>query len=84
MREYGMPPARRRGELNPNAKLSNYDARRMRELRAEKHYSHRDLQRIFGSISLGAVSCLLRGLSYKDAGGPIETEYRYVKSKLGS
>lgn len=73
MREYGVPPAQRRGELNPNAKLTNNDARRMRVLRAQENVSRADLQRIFGNVSKATVAHVLRGLTYKDAGGPVET-----------
>jgi len=81
MRRYGVPPGQRRGELNPNAKLSNNDARRMRELRANEKVSQADLMRIFGGVSQATVSQVLRGLTYKDAGGPVETVPVVVRSR---
>lgn len=81
MREYGMPPAGRRGELNPNAKLSNHDARRMRELRAREKASVADLMRLFGNVSKTTVSHVLRGLTYKDAGGPVEEKLLHIRSR---
>lgn len=81
MREYGMPPARRKGELNPNAKLTNDEARRMRELRAWQGLSQADLMRIFPGVSQTTVSHVLRGLIYRDAGGPVETVPLVLRSR---
>ena len=65
------PEARDRvGELNPNAKLSDAQARRLREQRA-KGWSVTDLASSFGISETGCLY-IIRGVTYKAAGGPIE------------
>ncbi len=57
--------------------LANWEARMMREYRAGG-WTQAELAFFFG-ISQGRVSKVLRGQSYKDAGGPIETSRRYER-----
>lgn len=61
----------RSGELNANAKYSNADIEMMRRYR-RGGWSHKDLGLLFGCTQ-GTSSLIVRGLAYRDAGGPIET-----------
>jgi hypothetical protein len=70
----------RTGEANPLAKLTNEQARNMRELRAN-YWSIADLAVLYG-ISESSTLFLIRGRTYKDAGGPIEPAG--VKLPLGT
>jgi hypothetical protein len=70
METRGYPVEQRKGEINPNAKLTNEEARRMRERRKNEKLSYSDLARIF-MVSQVTVSFVIRGLSYRDAGGPL-------------
>jgi hypothetical protein len=63
----------RPGDANPNSKLTNAQAKLLREYRADEKvgWSHRDLGKLFG-ISEARSSEIARGLAYRDAGGPLE------------
>lgn len=65
------PGLSRPGGSNPNASLTNGQARELRELRAVGHWSHGDLAWWFG-ISVARSSEICKGHAYKDAGGPVE------------
>lgn len=58
------------GEKNPRAVLSDQQAREIRQLRANG-WSHRDLMLFFGA-SAATVHDIIKGKSYKGAGGPVE------------
>lgn len=60
----------RTGERNPLARLTDSQAREIRELRANG-WSHRDISALYG-ISQSAVHDIVKGKSYKGAGGPVE------------
>lgn len=62
----------RSGVLNSNAKFK--DPRMVVMMREYRHggWSHKDLGLLFG-CSQGTSSLICRGISYPDAGGPVET-----------
>ena len=60
----------RTGDANPCAALTNEQAREIRMLRSSG-WSHRDLMTLFG-VSAATVHDVIKGKSYKEAGGPIE------------
>lgn len=70
-----LPAHKRLGEKNPRAKLPNSQVKMLREYRAAG-WTHKELA-FFFEISEGCVSLICRGLSYRDAGGPIEARYTY-------
>ncbi len=57
--------------------LEDWEVRMMRRYRAGG-WTQAELA-FFFSISQGRVSNILRGLSYKDVGGPIETSRKYER-----
>ena len=59
------------GEDNNRSMMSNAEVRAARELRCTMGMTVRELTLMYSPISQGAMSLLLRGLTYKDAGGPI-------------
>jgi hypothetical protein len=59
------------GQLNANAHMTNAEARAARFLRAEWKVSMDLLSTMYG-VSRSSISYMLRGVTYKDAGGPIE------------
>jgi hypothetical protein len=61
-----------RGQLNCNAKMTNAEARAARIIRAEYDTPMDQLAKMY-KVSRSSISYLLRGVTYKDAGGPIET-----------
>ncbi len=76
----GYVPKERTGEKNPMAKLDDDEARRIREARRDRKLSMKDLARMFG-VSATTVRFVVRGLSYTDAGGPVEEPGTYRRSK---
>jgi hypothetical protein len=59
-------------------KPENWEIRMLREYRAAG-WSQAELS-FFFEMSQTAVSKAVKGLSYKDAGGPIETERNYRRN----
>jgi len=66
----GSNPAWRTGEDNHNARLSNAHARAARFLRAEYHMRVEDLALMY-RVSKAAMSNVLCGKTYPEAGGPL-------------
>lgn len=60
----------RTDEDNNLAKMTNAEVRAARELRVNFNMTVGELRLMYG-VSQGAMSLLLRGLTYKTAGGPI-------------
>lgn len=58
------------GADNAHASMTNYQARSAREFAAWYGLSTRELAPLFG-VCHSAMSNLLRGITYQDAGGPI-------------
>ncbi len=59
--------------------LENWEAAMMRRYRAGG-WTQAELAFFFG-ISQGRVSKVVRGETYKDAGGPVETGRRYERKR---
>lgn len=70
---------RERGRARSASKLTAEDVVLMRERRA-LGARQKDLASQFG-ITDGQVSMIVRGLRWKEAGGPIQTERKYVNVK---
>lgn len=66
------------GRVNHATKLTPEDVEKMR-VRRFHGASQKDLARDF-NITDGQVSMIVRGLRWRDAGGPIETERRYRRA----
>lgn len=61
----------RTGEDNGRAMMTNAEVRAARELRCAMGMTVRELTLMYAPVSHGAMSLLLRGKTYKDAGGPL-------------
>lgn len=68
------------GEENRHSHINNDDVRKMRERYANSDVTYTELSDEY-DISMGAVSRMIRGESYKDAGGPtdIDTHSRMAR-----
>lgn len=67
----GENPAWRSGQDNIAAKLRDNEVRAARELRHDYRLTVVELARMYGT-SHGCMSLLLRGITYADAGGPLD------------
>jgi hypothetical protein len=65
--ETSWPP----GEDNPNATMTNAEARAARYLRRDFEMTLDELARMYG-VARSTMSILLRGITFKHAGGPID------------
>lgn len=60
-------------EDNHNALFTNAEARAARILRVKFDMTIAELMQMYRPCSRNTMSCLLRGITYVDAGGPIAT-----------
>jgi hypothetical protein len=72
----------RQGERSPCARLTNAEAKTMREWRAEGGYSIADLAKLFKVAQTTANDCI-HGRTYREAGGPVESgPRRFARSVI--
>lgn len=68
--------------IGTQRKLTNEQAREMRELYKQGGVTTRSLAKAF-AVSSPVVSAILRGDTYKDAGGPLRPERRDLEPRRG-
>lgn len=69
-----------RGEANANSVMTNAQVSAARYLRRDYGMSQPEIAKMYG-MCRSAVSAMLRGITYPDAGGPLDPGRRRGKGK---